>query len=270
MNPYLKLPPTQLLHGRFDFLINISRGKRVLHLGCVDTGLLEERFQRGELLHQKLQTVATDLWGVDLNQEGIEFLQRKGFAQLYTADVSALHEIEALRGQEFDLILAGEIVEHLLNPGLFFNSVAKLMKPGHTRLVVTVPCAFRVSSWLWLLRDVEFVHPDHNYWFSYLTLRNLLVKTGYTLETMHVYSFVLPSLIPRRLRQLSATIPRVGRSAAGDGEQSAAARPARVSLYTKVTRRLLALPRMLFERTLLSFSPFFGDGLIAIAIRDHD
>lgn len=269
MNPYLKLPPTQLLHGRFDFLINISRGQRVLHLGCVDTGLLEERFQRGELLHQKLQAVATDLWGVDVNQEGIEFLQSKGFGQLFTSDVSDLHQIEALREQEFDLILAGEIVEHLLNPGLFFNSVAHLMKPGHTRLVVTVPCAFRVSTWLWLLRGVEFVHPDHNYWFSYLTLRNLLVKTGYTLETMYVYSFVLPSLLPRRLRQQVPAIPKAGLSVAADGEQGGRAAPPRVSFFTKVTRRLTALPRMLLERTLLSFSPFFGDGLIAIAKRDQ-
>ncbi|MEZ4735130.1 MAG: methyltransferase domain-containing protein [Caldilineaceae bacterium] len=271
MNPYHKLPPTQLLHGRFDFLIEVSRGKRVLHLGCVDTGLLEERFRRGELLHQKLDAVATELWGMDINQTGIEFLQKAGFDRLFACDVEQIDQIDALRQQRFDVILASEIVEHLLNPGLFFTSIAKLMTPEHTRLIVTVPDAFRVSTLMWLTRGVEYVHPDHNFWFSYVTLNNLLQKTGYTTEAFYTYSSVGRSLLPRRFRRQPDQLAysQQATPVAKEADLPLSDPPSTLSFPAKVFTYFSNLPKVTFINLMLRFSPYFGDGLIAVAKRSH-
>ncbi|MEZ4859686.1 MAG: methyltransferase domain-containing protein [Caldilineaceae bacterium] len=271
MNPYLKLPKVPLLSGRQDFLVDIARGQRVLHLGCVDTGLLHERFEQGQLLHQKLEKVAKELWGFDIDQEGIDFLRSRGFDKLLVGDVSYLHEYEELKKAKFDIILAGEVVEHLQNPGLFFQSVKALMAPGHTRLVVSVPNAFRIDTLFYLLRGIEYVHPDHNYWFSYLTITNLFKKNDFAIEQVYVYTFHKHNLLPQGVQKFfprhssatpsapSLTRPQIVNESAGVGALAS------TPVYYKLLSYLRALPKRLLVSFLYSRTPFWGDGLIVVA-----
>lgn len=189
MNPYIRLPKVPIVTGRQSFVISRCKGKKVLHLGCVDKGLLYERFSSGELLHQKLAEVSSELWGIDIDEDGISFLRSKGFNNLIVGDVCNLDKIPDLQEHIFDVIVASEIIEHLMNPGLFLEAVKKFMRPGHTELIVTVPNAFRLSTLIQLLHGVEYIHPDHNYWFSYATVTNLLKKAGFEIREVYVYSF---------------------------------------------------------------------------------
>ncbi len=188
MNPYIKLPRVPMLRSRQDFVVEKCSGKRVLHLGCVNLGLLEEQFVKQLLTHQKIAHSAVELWGVDIDGEGINFLRERGFEHLFTGDVSALEEIAGLQGETFDIIVATEVMEHLQNPGLFLNSIKSFMAPGKTEFLLSVPNAFRLETLIWLLRGVEYVHPDHNYWFSYLTLTNLLHKNNFDISELYVYA----------------------------------------------------------------------------------
>lgn len=266
MNPYIKLPKAQIIFQRHDFLVEISQNKRVLHLGCTDAGLLAERFERGELLHQRLDNVAQDLWGFDIDQEGIEFLQSKGFEQCIVGDVSFIDQCEALQKTEFDLILVSEVVEHLQNPGLFFQAIQKLMKPNHTEIVVTVPNAFRIQTLLWMLRGIEFVHPDHNYWFSYLTISNLFLKNGFTIEKVLTYTFQKHHLIPNFVRKrfgTSETVqPARTNSAMVESKSNGSQHQER---RLNVTSYLKGLPKRMLAAFLYSRSPFWADGIIVIA-----
>lgn len=244
MNPYLPLPRVPLLRGRQTLILQKCKGKRVLHLGCVDAGLLHERFARGELMHQRLAAVAEVLWGVDIDEKGIAYLRAQGFEHLTAGDLCAPETLAALLGQEFDIIVASEVVEHLLNPGLFLDSVRRLMTPGRTELIVTVPNAFRIETLLWLRRGVEYVHPDHNYWFSYLTAGNLLRKTGYTLSEVYAYSF-----------QGGVALP-------GQPQPAPQQRP---PWWKRVAGGIRFLPKRLLFSYLYATTPFWGDGLIFVA-----
>ncbi len=82
MNPYIRLPKVQVVNGRQELIVNRCRDKKVLHLGCVDVGLLSERFPSGGLLHQQLAAVAGELWGVDIDTDGVSFLRSQGFNNL--------------------------------------------------------------------------------------------------------------------------------------------------------------------------------------------
>lgn len=244
MNPYHNLPRVPLLRGRQGLILQKCTGKRVLHLGCVDAGLLHERFARGELMHQRLAAVAEDLWGVDIDETGIAFLGEKGFGQLIAGDICLAETLEPLLGRQFEVIVASEVVEHLLNPGMFLTSVRRLMVAGQTELIITVPNAFRIETLLWLRRGVEYVHPDHNYWFSYLTAGNLLRKTGFTIREVYTYSY-----------QGGAALP---------GEPQPVVQ-IRIPAWKRAAGFIRFLPKRLLYSYLYSTTPFWGDGLIFVA-----
>lgn len=203
MDPYIQLPRVPLLNNRQDIILEYCSNKRVLHLGCVDAGLLQKRFERNELFHQKLALVASELWGFDIDKEGINFLIEQGFNNLFCGDVSDINHVKPLLGIHFDVIVASEIVEHLQNPGLFLQTVKSLMIPGETTLIITVPNAFRIDTLLKLMNNIEYIHPDHNYWFSYHTITNLLKKNGFTISQIYVYAFNQSSILPRSIRKIS-------------------------------------------------------------------
>jgi predicted TPR repeat methyltransferase len=265
-----------MLRGRQDFVLNACRGKRVLHLGCVDSGLTVERFQRGELMHQKLDQVAGELWGVDVDAEGIAFLRDHGFEHLLIADISSSDTRESqaepdatmslLQAQAFDVILATEVLEHLPNPANFLAAVQRLMTSGRTQFIVTVPNAFRVDTLLWMWRNVEYVHPDHNYWFSYATITALLRKAGFTVEEVYPYSFQSSQLLPGKVRRLFQPAgQRTGQAASVSANPAAALPTKSASSYFKT------LPKRMLVAALYGRSPFWGDGLLVVAtMNPHD
>ncbi|MEW6278106.1 MAG: methyltransferase domain-containing protein [Candidatus Eremiobacterota bacterium] len=187
MNIHHRLPPARVYHGRKPRLAELCRGKRVLHLGCVDAGHMQEQIRAGTLLHLKLLEVAAEVWGLDLDAEGIQAMQRMGIPNLLAGNVESLHEVPALQGQSFDVVLASEVLEHVQNPGLFLESIKPWVRTG-AKFVLTIPHAFSFDVAWYLLRNVEQVHPDHNYWFSYRTIRTLLEKSGYRLDDVALYS----------------------------------------------------------------------------------
>lgn len=262
MNHHIKLPRVPVVQGRQDIVVARCEGKRVLHLGCVDSGLLEQRYERGELMHQKLAAVAREAWGVDIDAQGIEWLRQLGFPNLVIGDVCNLDKLEELHGRTFDVIVASEVVEHLLNPGEFLGVVRRFMTPGETELIVTVPNAFRLDTLHWLLRGIEYVHPDHNYWFSYQTITNLLKKTGFVIKEVYVYSFT-------GLGKAGALL------VPGDGSlrqaQRSEARRVGSLMKRAISHPLMYIPR-LWRRAFVSWfyrrTPFWGDGLIIIATAD--
>jgi hypothetical protein len=259
MDPYVSLPKTSILEGRQDFILEKCRSKRVLHLGCVDTGLLQERFQSGELMHLKLAAVAAELWGVDVNVEGIAFLQERGVGNLIVGDVCALDEIEALRGKSFDVIVASEVVEHLQNPGLFLQAVQSVMTAASTQLIITVPNAFRIDTLYSLLGNVERVHPDHNFWFSYHTITNLVQKSGLVVKEVCTYSFPTTRFSLKRARRVVKNPP-----ASASNVGTTVANRTRALLLGRMLSYLRLVPKWLLVGFLLRRSPFFGDGLVVV------
>src|SRR4051812_6283354 len=101
---------------RVDLIKQICSRKRVLHLGCTNYPYTEDAIANEMLLHLDLEQIASDLTGLDADAEGIRILQQHGCSNVVLADLEHLEKCE-LRGT-FDVIVAGEILEHLNNPGL--------------------------------------------------------------------------------------------------------------------------------------------------------
>lgn len=183
-----RVPQVRIEKGRYHFILERCKGKRVLHLGCVDEGLTEMRAQQGTLLHLQIEQVASEVWGIDSSQTGIALLRKYAKGECIEGNAEHLEVIPQLQKQKFDLIVATEMIEHLDNVGLFLESVRTLLDP-QTMMILTTPNAFRLNAVPYNVRGLENVHPDHNYWFSWKTMNTLLTKHGYLVQEEAVYSY---------------------------------------------------------------------------------
>jgi len=158
--------------NRAEYLSALARGKSVLHIGCTDYPITEERIARGQLLHAKLQETAQCLLGIDISKEGLESLRTHGYSNVVEMDAEAL-----CVDRQFELIMAGDTLEHISNPGMFVQGAAKVLTPDG-ELIVAVPSAFSFNVLRLWLKDVELTHKDHIAFHSPKTLAELCGRYG--------------------------------------------------------------------------------------------
>lgn len=173
---------------RVDYIINVCKGKAVLHVGCADAPNTRNQLDNATLLHSKIESVASIQYGIDLNPEGIQILKDAGYKNLAIANIEEIAQNNPFGKQEFDVILAGEVIEHLSNPGLFLDAIRPLLKKPSSRLVLTTINAYSAYRFVYaLLTGGEMVHPEHVYYFSFSTIKRLLSQHGYEIENFAFY-----------------------------------------------------------------------------------
>ena len=99
-----------LVH-RVEYLKEVCRDRKVLHLGCTNWPFTDEALKDDALLHLTLQKVAGELWGLDADVNGLEALTKLGVKNIHYADCEKLDELDL--SDQFDVIIAGEMIEHL-------------------------------------------------------------------------------------------------------------------------------------------------------------
>lgn len=174
---------------RLDLVKTVCTGKRVLHLGCTNFPYTDEAIRNKMLLHFELEKIAGDLWGIDADQAGIDILKSHGSQQIFWGDLEHLEDLDL--DQKFDVIVAGEIIEHLNNPGLFLQGVKRFMK-SDSQLLLTTINAYGGLRFIWYgLRGKrgrnEFVHPDHVAYYSYSTLKVLVERHDFSFDRFLFY-----------------------------------------------------------------------------------
>lgn len=156
---------------RVEFICRYATSKRVLHVGCTDTPFTEQKVKRGTLLHQRIAKVAGELTGVDLSEKGIKMMRDAGILKLHAIDAELT--LYSHLKEKYDVIIAGEVIEHVLNPGQFIKSL-KSVCHDKSVVLITIPNFAPIKRLPRLLWRNEEVHPDHLYYFSYSTLSCLL------------------------------------------------------------------------------------------------
>ena len=158
---------------RSDRLVELARGKRILHVGCCDhLPLIAEKVRLGVYLHQKLCAVASHCVGIDTNGEGIALLRTMGFPEVYLPD--------DLPAADYDFCILADVLEHVGDPVSFLRSMRRYR---FDRLVVVTPNVFR---WRNCLAGGELINTDHRFWFSPYTLCKILVDAGFEPEKLEL------------------------------------------------------------------------------------
>lgn len=160
-----------------------------MHLGCADYPYTEAAIKSKTHLHFHLSDIAKEVYGFDYDAAGIDVLANYGMKNLYQADLEKLEDVPL--DEKFEIIIAGEMIEHLSNPGLFLRGIKRFMD-GNTNLVITTInayCGFR--SLMYGLRGKggtnEPVHPDHVAYYSYSTLKLVINRADLKVNKFAFY-----------------------------------------------------------------------------------
>lgn len=180
-----RLPKAALVQ-RIPHVADLVRGRRVVHVGFVDAGYQEMQAGAGTWLHAHLAATATSLVGIDLDEAGVEAARAEGY-EAHVADCRDPDQIDALGLEPAEMVIAGEVIEHLDDPGSFLDGLHRLLAPGGL-LVLTTPNASGLLNGFAAMAGAEINHPDHVILFSWRTLTNLMARHGW--EVVDTATFV--------------------------------------------------------------------------------
>ncbi len=173
------------LVNRVSYICNLCQGKKVLHLGATDAPVTKEAMGSGRLLHILLNDICQQLVGLDISIEMINWLESQhGIKNIKYGNIE---KAEDYPHGEFDYIVAGEILEHLSNPGNALDAIRRNIKPN-TKLIITVPNAYSFKGFVRAVGKHELIHPDHTLHHSPYTLKALLERHGFSVDSY--FSFV--------------------------------------------------------------------------------
>ena len=120
------LPRAQLV-DRIDYLCSRAQGQRVVHVGFVDSGCQTMQQGAGTWLHGHLDRVATSLVGIDIDELGVKEATEAGF-EAYAVDCRDREALEAIGVEPAPVVIAGEVIEHLSDPGSFLDGLQNLVR----------------------------------------------------------------------------------------------------------------------------------------------
>ncbi len=176
---------------RDPFLLDLCRGKKVLHLACAAWPATQMWCDDKSLLHLRMLDVCDRVAGFDWSKPGLEILEKHGVGDLHRLNLLEPDQVEGgwnKLGFEPDLVIAGELLEHLDRAGLVLENCRRMMKPS-CKMIITVPNAFSIRNLLHVLRGYEKVAPDHVSYYSYSNVRELAERNGYALDRVNWYRY---------------------------------------------------------------------------------
>lgn len=172
------------IEARMEIIAPLVRGRKTLDLGVVDSrrcrqGTAQRLEKFPGFLFRRICEINPDAVGVDIDEEGVGILRKQGFC-VRVADAATMD-----LGERYETIVAGEIIEHMVDPGQFLRNMARHLVSDGT-LVITTPNPFHSAQvWkIWRYRKPS-VHEEHTCWFDPITLRHLCRRCG--LEPYAVY-----------------------------------------------------------------------------------
>lgn len=170
--------------NKLDFIKEKSKGKNVLDLGCVrhsaDFALSDHNW-----LHKHIGEVANQVVGVDYLQKDVEVLRMRGYNVVY-GDVTTPLDIH----EKFDLIIAGDLIEHLSNLDGFIKNLKNLLKEDG-RIILSTPNPFYIDLFFYVaLKRSYIINPEHTCWICPQALSQIFQRYDLAIEEIH---FLTPS-----------------------------------------------------------------------------
>ncbi|MGD8834529.1 MAG: methyltransferase domain-containing protein [Desulfobacteraceae bacterium] len=194
----------ELSSNRRDFTVEFCHEKRVLHIGCVDAGIMDARIEEHNFLHYQIGSVAKKLIGADIEKQGLERLSSEGF-EVYHLDLEKDVGLLNNLSKQVDVIVIPEVIEHLDNVGNALDNIKSCAFNGD--ILISTPNAFSFRSYKMIGKCVEMIHPDHNYYFSPTTLKTILMKHGFSIERLVMYYWKTNGPIGQELQKVVTANP---------------------------------------------------------------
>ncbi|MHA6764020.1 class I SAM-dependent methyltransferase [Streptacidiphilus sp. PAMC 29251] len=124
---------------------------------------------------------------VEYGTEGAEVARDRGLTVI-RADARQL----PIADRTVDLVVAFDILEHIVEDGQAMAEMHRVVRPGGT-VLIAVPCDMR----LWSAHDVAV---DHVRRYERHTLQQVVQASGFTIETLHSWNVLLRPVAAWRRR----------------------------------------------------------------------
>lgn len=181
--------------SKIRFIAERCKGKKVLDLGCVQH---DPRFSRSKKwLHKAVRSVASEIRGLDLDQEGVKALKEMGYDRISVGDAQDFE-----LGETFDVIVAGDLIEHLHNVGGFMKSCVRHMT-SKSELLICTPNPWHWHKWVRAFYRQPPVNEEHTFWMCPDTLKQVAERFGLSISSIEYGSQRLKDSflpIPKRVR----------------------------------------------------------------------
>lgn len=145
--------------------------------------------------HRLLKDRAKEVWGIDIVYDESALPEAERYRYVHAPAESFSFDTK------FDVVFAGDLIEHLVNPGLFLDNVKKHLKPGG-RLIMTTPNTFNLFVMAGkLTRPEPPTNPDHTFYFNRRVIKVLLEKCGFAVDQfgfMYTLEYHLPESIKKK------------------------------------------------------------------------
>ena len=167
-----KVDFTNISDEKINFFIKYVIGKRVLDLGSIDHD--PENRKSKYWLFSWLNTYSKTIVGLDYYEKGVNELSKSGY-KIVLGDAQNFKFYEM-----FDVITAGDIIEHLPNPGLMFRCVNKHLKSGG-HFIISTPNVFcwKYVFNFWITGNSNKANKEHVMWFCPTMLEWLAKRYGF-------------------------------------------------------------------------------------------
>jgi len=160
---YIHAVPETPVVDREQFILAQCKGHVVLDIGC--TGPLSEAVKKE----------ARGYYGIDASP-----------GPWWQMDLDILPPATPEPGEpQVTLVICGEILEHLSNPGFFLKNLKALYSAQAK--IFSVPNAFCETGMAWMRGGRENVNDDHVAYYSYKTLTTLFSRYEYNVIEWYWY-----------------------------------------------------------------------------------
>jgi len=170
---------------RLDFLRKYVPGKDVLEIGPAELVGTTHRHKLERWPHQIIKALAKSLSGLEKNLQQVRALQDQGY-NIFPGDAENFD-----LGRRYDVIFAGEVIEHLSNPGQFLRCARKHLHPGGT-LLITTPNRFSIRALRSIILENKVqkyrkLIDGHTAYYDIRSLEHLLEREGFLIKELGYY-----------------------------------------------------------------------------------
>lgn len=160
-------------------LAEVPEGNRVLDVGCAS----------GYLGNYLIREKRCEVWGIEPDYISSEEARAHGYKAVLNRSVEEALREPILANEQFDVILIGDVLEHLVKPEQLLQDLKPFLKPGG-RLVLSLPnvahysVRFGLLAGNWEMTETGILDRTHLHFFTRSSAEAMFAAAGWRVETV--------------------------------------------------------------------------------------